>query len=132
MKVSDLIEMFVQLREQKSELEAAHKEALKPLNAKMDKIEAKLLEVMMQNGMDSIKTVHGTAYKSTRTSATVADPEAFWNFVLANSEFGLIEKRASKTAVATYLEQHQTLPAGINWREELTVNFRRATADIDA
>lgn len=131
MKVSDLIELYVQCRDQKAELEAAHKEALKPLNAKMDKIEAKLLEVMQQNGMDSIKTIHGTAYKSSRTSATIADQEAFWNFVMSSQEFGLLEKRVSKTAVASFLEQHNELPAGINWREEFVVNFRRATATVE-
>jgi hypothetical protein len=132
MKVSELFEMYVQTRDEKAELEAAHKEALKPVTAKIGKIEATLLEVMNKTGMDSIKTAFGTAYKSTRTSATVADKEAFWDFVVANNEYGLVDKRVSKTAVEQYLEQHESLPAGINWRSEMTINFRRATADIES
>jgi hypothetical protein len=132
MKISELIEMYVRARDQKSEMEAAHKEALKPVNAEMSEIETLLLGVMNKTGMDSIKTAFGTAYKSVRNSATVADKEAFWDFVVANNEFGLLDKRVSKTGVEQYLERNSTLPAGINWRQEATVNFRRATADTFA
>ena len=132
MKISEVLEIYVQTRDKKAEMEAAHKEAFKSINAKIGKIEAALLEVMNETGIDSIKTALGTAYKSTRNSATVADKEAFWDFVVANNEYGLVDKRVSKTAVEQYLEQHQQLPAGINWRVETTINFRRKTSDVES
>lgn len=130
MKLSELVEKYVGLRDQKAEMEAAHKEALKPLNDKLDLIENKMLEVMEKNGLDSIKTSAGTAYKSLRTSATVADKDVFWTFVVSNQEYGLLDKRVLKSGVEQYIERTGSVPAGVNWRQEATVNFRRASADI--
>jgi hypothetical protein len=47
-------------------------------------------------------------------------------FVKANSEFDLLEVRASKTNVEQYMAQHQELPPGVNLNRQVTVKFQRA------
>jgi len=126
MKMSDLVAKYIELRDKKSEFKAAYDAKVGKIDEVLDQIENKLLEVFESTGMDSVKTEAGTAYKSTRTSASVGDREAFMEFVRTNDEWPLLEIRASKTAVEEYRAAHDDLPPGINWREERVVNIRRS------
>jgi hypothetical protein len=83
--------------------------------------------VFNKTGMDSVKTEHGTAYTAVRTTASVADREAFMEFVKANEEWSLLEVRASKTAIEQFRDSNNDeLPPGVNIRSERVVNIRRS------
>ncbi len=126
MKLSEAVALYIQMRDKKAQMKADFEASVAPLNEKMDKLEAKLLDVFNQTGMDSVKTEFGTAYTSTRTSATVADKEAFMEFVKNRDEWALLEVRASKTAVDQYRAEYDDVPPGVSYREERVVNIRRS------
>lgn len=126
MKLSELVQLYVELRDSKSALKAEYDEKLAPIEKKIDAIEAKLLEVFETAGMDSVKTEYGTAYKSTRTTVSVADRDTFKEFVKEGDHWAMMEIRASKVAVEQYLEAHQELPPGVNYKAEQVVNIRRS------
>lgn len=126
MKVSEAVALYIELRDQKASMKAEFEESLKPINEKMDKLEAKLLETMDLLGSDSMKTESGTAYVSLRTSASVADREVFMDHVKKNDDWGLLEVRAAKAGVEAYKAEHGDIPPGVNLREERTVNIRRS------
>jgi hypothetical protein len=127
MKMSDLVAKYIELREKKAQYKAEYDMKVAKLEEVMDKIEVKLLEVFDQTGMDSVKTEFGTAYTSTRNTASVADREAFMEFVKTKDEWPLLEVRASKTAVEQFRDSNDgELPPGINWRSERVVNIRRS------
>ncbi len=127
MKLSEAVSVYIQLRDKKAQMKADFDAAVKPLDEKMEKLEAKLLDVFNQTGMDSVKTEFGTAYASVRTSVSCADPSAFMDFVKARQEWSLLEVRPSKTAVKEFLAANEdSLPPGLNLREERVVNIRRS------
>jgi len=126
MKLSDAVSVYIGLRDKKAKMKAELDEAIKPIQEKMDKLEAKLLEAFQAAGVDSVKTEFGTAYTSVRTTASVADRDAFMEFVKANDEWSLIEVRAAKVAVEQFRAANDDLPPGINMREERVVNVRRS------
>jgi hypothetical protein len=126
MKLSDAVKLYVELRDKRAELKRGYVEADTVLEQKMDKVEAALLKVMDETGMESIKTDAGTAYVSNRNSATVADRDTFLAFCKDNGEWSLMDIRASKTAIEQFKAANDDLPPGINWRSERVVNFRRA------
>lgn len=127
MKLSEAVTLYIQLRDKKAEMKSAFDASVAPINEKMDKLEAKLLDVFNKTGMDSVKTEHGTAYTAVRTTASVADREAFMDFVKANEEWSLIEVRAAKTAIEQFRDNNDNeLPPGINIRSERVVNIRRS------
>jgi len=127
MKLSEAVSLYIKLRDQKAQMKADFEASIAPLTEKMDKLEAKLLEVFNQTGMDSVKTEFGTAYATVRTSASIADRDAFMEFVKAHEEWSLLEVRVSKTAVEQYRSANDDeLPPGINVREERVVNIRRS------
>ena len=126
MKMSDLVAKYIQLRDKKAEYKAEYDAKVSTIEAILDKIEGKFLQVFEESGMDSVKTEAGTAYKSTRVSVTTGDKDAFMEFVRTNDEWPLLEVRPSKSAVEEYRAAHDDLPPGINWRAEQVVNIRRS------
>jgi phage host-nuclease inhibitor protein Gam len=127
MKLSEAVSLYIQMRDKKAQMKSDFEASIAPLNEKMDKLEAKLLDVFNKTGMDSVKTEFGTAYATTRTTASVADREAFMDYVKANEEWALLEVRTSKTAVEQYRSANDNeLPPGVNLREERVVNIRRS------
>lgn len=127
MKINEAVELYIKMRDKKAQMKAEFDEQIAPLNEKMEKLEAKLLQAFQTLGMDSVKTEFGTAYTTVRTSASVADKDAFMNFVKEQGEWSLLEIRAAKLAVEQFREANDNeLPPGINIREERVVNVRRS------
>jgi hypothetical protein len=127
MKLSELVALYIQMRDEKASLKAEYEEKLAPVEEKMAKIEAKLLEVFDTSGMDSVKTEYGTAYKSERTTVSVADRDAFMEFIKSGDHWSMMEVRAAKTAVEQYKSANDELPPGLNWKSEVVVNIRRSS-----
>lgn len=121
-----LVEIYIELRDRRAKRKAAFENEDADDKTKQEKIEGMLLQRFNAEGIDSIKSPAGTAYTSTRTSATVADGEAFFDFCRNNDAWDLVDKRANKTAIAAYRTEHDDLPPGINWSETLVVNVRRS------
>lgn len=127
MKLSDAVSLYIKLRDRKAEIKAEMDEQIKPIQEKMDKLEAKLLEAFQATGVDSVKTESGTAYTAVRTTASIADRDAFMAFVKANEEWSLLEVRAAKVAIEQFRAANDNeLPPGVNIREERVVNVRRS------
>jgi len=125
-KLSEAVEMYIKMRDKKAAMKADFDASIAPLNEKMEKLEAKLLDVFNKTGMDSVKTEFGTAYATTRSTASIADREVFMDYVKANEEWSLLEARVSKTAVEQFRSIHDDLPPGVNVRTERVVNVRRS------
>ena len=127
MKLSDAVSLYIKMRDKKAQMKAEFDASVAPLNEKMEKLEAKLLDVFNKTGMDSVKTEFGTAYTTTRVTASVADREIFMTHVKENDDWALLEVRASKTAVEQYRDTNNDLPPGVSMREERVVNIRRSS-----
>lgn len=127
MKLSEAVSIYIKMRDKKAQMKAEFDASVAPLNEKMEKLEAKLLDVFNKTGMDSVKTEFGTAYTTTRVTASVADRDIFMTHVRENDDWALLEVRASKSAVEQYRENNNDLPPGISMREERVVNVRRSS-----
>jgi hypothetical protein len=124
--MDDLVTKYIELRDTKAKIEAEMKAKVAKIVGIMDKIEAAILAEFQESGVESIRTKDGTAYKQTRTSATVADWDAALNYIQANNLWHMLERRVSKQAVEQFKEAHGELPPGLNWREEVVINIRRS------
>lgn len=124
--LESVVEKYIKLRDMKAEIQAEAKAKLAKLEDHMTRMEAALLAAFDENGMESVRTKAGTAYKSLRTSATVADWDTVLGFVRDQELWSMLERRVSKDAVLQFREAHNDLPPGVNWREEIVVNVRRS------
>ena len=127
MKLSEAVELYISLRDKKSEIAAARKAEEAAIQAKMDKLEVQLMGALDKLGSEGMRTPAGTAYISNRTSATVGDKDAFMRHVKQHQAFDLMDVRVNKTAVDAYAAEHGDVPPGVNYRTERTVSIRRPT-----
>ena len=126
MNVEAIVGAYIKVRDEVAQIKASHKAQLEPYVQALDKLEAQMLQVLSDAGVESMKTSVGTAYRSERTSVTVADKSAFMGYIESNKAFDLLDVRANKTAVEGFMAENQDVPPGVNIRREVAVNFRRA------
>ena len=126
MNVEAIVVAYIKVRDEVAQIKASHKAQLEPYTQALDKLEAQMLQVLSDAGVESMKTSVGTAYRSERTSVTVADKSAFMDYIESNKAFDLLDVRANKTAVEGFMAENQDVPPGVNIRREVAVNFRRA------
>lgn len=120
-----LIDRFVALRDRKRELEAEHKAVLQPYDKLMDEIGAKLLKYMQDNNFDHVAAPGGTAYQTTRPSATIRDAAAFREYVIEQGMFDLVDWRANAKMVFEFIDSNGFIPPGLNTSSFTKVNVRR-------
>ena len=120
-----LVKLYIGLRDRRSERKRAYEMEDEGDKGKQEKIEGILLRRFQDDGIESVRTASGTAYKTVRTNVSVGDADMFFSFVVQNELWELLEKRASKTVVEQYKAEHEDLPPGVNYSETVCVNVRR-------
>lgn len=125
-KFERYIEAYVKLRDHIADAKKEFEEKQKPDTELMDMLTAWLTNRLEAVGADSVKTKAGTAYTSTRYTASLADPKAFMDFVIANNKFELMDRKANAPAVRDFVAENGSLPPGANLSAIRTVGVRRA------
>ena len=126
MKLDLIVERYVLLRDKKAQIKAEYEASVADITVALNRLEGAILATLNDQGAESFRTAHGTAYKSTSTSATVADWDSVLAFVRQNDRWDMLEKRVSKVAVEQFRAANDDLPPGINWREAVSVGVRRS------
>lgn len=124
--IDDLVSQYIRLRDKIKEVEDAHKEKLKTAKEHLEHLNNTLLDRLNQLGGESVKTAHGTVYRTTRRSASIADGDTFRQFVINNEAFDLVDWRANANAVDDFIKEQQAPPPGVNFSTTYTVGVRRA------
>lgn len=119
-------EKYLQVRNRIDAMERAHKEAKAELTEKLIALESWFTAKAQEDGLETVKTPSGTAYWSTHHTATVASREDFFNFCKQNDAWDMVESRASKTGVKSYIEANGAPPPGVNFSSTRVFNLRKA------
>lgn len=130
--IADLIKEFRDLRD---DLDARRKDYTlfeKESKEKMLDLETQMLDIARDTGVDSFKTIHGTAFKTTKTYARLSTgPEAKElriKYAIDNDDFGLFTSHVNKTHAKELLDNGVNLAeVGIDWVEEYAIGFRKPT-----
>ena len=124
---SKLSAIYLKIRDARSELKAKYEEDDKQLEAQMDVIEAKLLEICKATDADSIKTQAGTVMRRVATRYWTNDWDSMYNFVKENDAYGLFEKRISQTNMKQFLEENpDKFPKGLLLDSAYKITVRRS------
>ena len=123
---SRLLSLFIGLRDRRAQRKAAFEDDDAGDRDKQDKIEVEFLRRFNERDIDNVSARGvGTAYRSTRSSATVSEWDALFAFIQENEAWEMLERRVNKTAVQQFRDEHDDLPPGVNWNETQVINFRR-------
>ncbi len=128
MTADDMINKYVKLRDKVKEIKARHTDELRPFGEAMTMLEGWMLEAMNEAGLKSMKSPHGTAYKSLQTSTKVIDWPETLRYIREREAWDLLEARVSKTAAAVVVEETGAPIPGVETTSEIRVNVRRASA----
>ena len=125
LNIDQLVDKYIRIRDKKAEVQKTQKAELARFDEALHTIERVFLTFMQENNVDSLNTNHGTAYKRVQTSCTIADRDAFLNFVREGDNWAFADLRANAPAVKAYLDANESLPPGVNFTSRLTVNVQR-------
>jgi len=121
-----LLKMFIALRDRRARRKADYNVDDAGDKDKQSNIEIEFLKRFNERGIDNVSSNGvGTAYRSTRASATVGDWDALLEHIKQDDAWEMLERRVNKTAVLQYKEENADLPPGVNWSETQVINFRR-------
>jgi hypothetical protein len=112
---------------------AKMRDKLETLQRDVDKVEndmkvvkGALLDHCKTNGVESIRTPYGLAYRTVRTMYSTADWENFHKFVLDNQAPYLLEKRLHQGNMKEFLvDNPELVPPGLNSSSEYTITIKR-------
>jgi hypothetical protein len=125
------IAQYIQVRDAIKRVDEKYEAEKKPLLDIQEQLSGRIRAFMEINNItDGLKSRAGTCYLSTRWTASVADAEAFMNFV-KEGHWDLIERRANAQAVKDYVNEHNQLPAGCNLNAIQTLGVRRPSGKKD-
>lgn len=123
-RLKTAIATFVAAREKKRALKAAFDVKAGKIQEVLSRLETIIMEEMPE-GVDSVKTDEGTAYRRTESSVAVEDWEEFLTFVRKEKAWGLLNHGANKSEVEAFLAQDRTVP-GIRYARTLAIGVRKA------
>lgn len=125
--VEGCVALYVELRDRIAAIQAEQIEKTKPLQAAKERLDGILLKHLQDQGAQNIKTASGTIYQRVAASAPIKDKKAFREFVVTNQQFDMLDWKANKVAVRTYMEENQTDVPGVNFTATLTIGVRRGS-----
>ena len=126
-EIEKRVGQYIAIRDRLDEMNAEHDERCKKLKATQNLLSGLMLAYLEQAGATSIKTPEGTCIASSKTTASLADPKAFMDFVIANSAWDLLDRKANSTAVRDYVAEKGHLPPGANLSTIRTLSVRRSS-----
>jgi hypothetical protein len=123
--VEKRVGQYVKLRDLKAEMKAKHEEELKPVNETMGMIEEELKSALNAVNATNMKTDNGTVSLSIKATASAADINAFWTWIITQGAFDMLDKKPNVTAITEYVKQHGVPPPGVNYTTYQGVGVRR-------
>lgn len=128
MNYEQAAERLLAVRGEIDTLERAHKAAKAQLTERLVMLENWFTAKAQEEGLESVKTYLGTAYWSVHNTATVASRAELFDFCKQTDAWDLLEARASKTAVKSFIDGNGAPPPGVNFSSTRVFNFRKASA----
>jgi hypothetical protein len=119
-------ERYLAVRNEIDVLDRAHKAERAKLSEKLMILEGWFTAKAQEDGLSTVKTSVGTGYWSTHHTATVASREDFFSYCKENNTWDMVEARASKTGVKSFVEENGAPPPGVNFSSNRVFNFRKA------
>jgi hypothetical protein len=120
------VERYLQVRSEIESREREFKSVKAKLTEKLVAVENWITAKAQEDGLETVKTPHGTGYWSTHHTATVGSREEFFNFCKEHDAWDMVESRASKTGVKSYIEANGAPPPGVNFSSTRVFNLRKA------
>jgi hypothetical protein len=128
MPVEKRVKLFIKTRAAKSAAQKEFDEIETQFKQIMQVCESSMLRDADAQGVTGFSTPWGTTYAAETAKYSVADENAFYNFVRTSGDLDFFERRVSSTHVQQWMEQNGgNLPPGLNSFRERVMRVRKAS-----
>lgn len=127
MDIDKLVAAYIRIRDARDDLRAKFKAEEQALQDKLDLISAELLAHAQENGLENMRTKHGTVSKRVSTRYWAADWDALKQFFESVGEDGMdfVEQRIAQTRFKEYLENNPDVKPPVNADSKYTIVVTR-------
>jgi hypothetical protein len=127
--VDKLVAAYIKMRDKRAELLRSYEEADGSVKSQMELVEAKLLELCKEIGVDRLGSKHGAVMRTVKTRYWTSDWESMHKFILEHKMPELLERRISQTTMKQLLEENpELMPMGLNTDSKYSVTIRRTSS----
>jgi len=119
------IEQYVKLRDLIKKKKDDFEATMAPAVQILEQLNNLILDHLNKVKADSVATPSGTAYRTAKKSAALADPDLFMNYVITNGAWELLDRKANVTAVVDFIETNNSPPPGVNFSQVFVAGVRR-------
>lgn len=122
-----LSEVYLKIRDARTELKARYEAEDKQLAEQMSIIEERLLDICKEQDANSIKTSTGTVIRRVATRYWTNDWDSMYKFIKENDALGLLEQRVHQTHMKQFLEDNpDVFPPGMLVDSKYAITVRRS------
>ena len=126
LNAADLARVYVKMRDAKAEVYSQYREKVERIEAQMELVSQKMLELCESQSATSIRTENGTIIRKVQSRYHTNDWESLFNFVKEHDAFGLLEQRLHQGNTKQFLEEHpDLLPPGLWADNKYVVTVRK-------
>lgn len=113
--INTALKAFNKIEDARDKIRAEYEQKDSKLRAARDQLELYLLEQMKEMGLQAFELPgEGVASIRVKRRFGAADWSLVWDWVVENKCPNMLQKRLLDTAIQSYLDEHGSLPPGIN------------------
>ena len=126
MDIDRIVGAYIRMRDDLDAERKKFKELEKERKAQMAKIEDHILKLCYDQGVESFKTVHGTAFKKKKDFIKVSNWDAALDYIIANDLRHMLTKSVAKESAKEFMkENNNQLPPGLEYGAITEIGIRR-------
>jgi len=130
--VDKLVEWYRAFDKKIEIMDEAHTKTTAPLRNFQERLSGYFEQFLTTTGQQTAVTPSGTIHWNHRVTAQLEDAQAFMDFVIANQNFDLMDRRANATACKEFAEKSGALPPGVVTNSIRTIGVRKPGAKAAA
>ena len=124
--IDKIIAAYIKMRDTKDSITSDYKKQVAELDAQMDVLKHKLVDITKQTGVTSFTTPYGTAYRTVKSRYWTNDWDSFYGFLHEHNAMQLLERRIHQSNIKDFLEENPDIhPPGLNIDSEYEITIRR-------
>lgn len=125
-KLDKVAATYVKIRDKRGELKKQYEAEDLKLKDQLDTLESFFLGTLKDMGAESVRTKHGTIYRSLDVKPSCEDWNAFYAWIAENDAFDALERRVKKSFITSFMEDNKDeLPPGITVVKEYIAKVLR-------
>lgn len=123
--IDKVIKTYIRLRDELDASRKAQKEYEKEIKFKLERLSMWLKEYAESEGVKSIATDYGTAYKVTKDWVRVGSWDKVFAWIKKTGNWQMLEKRIGKLATKEIMEKTGKIPPGVEYSQEIEYQVRK-------